>query len=297
MDLGLLERLVLTVEDFLESINVKVPFFVAGGSVYSIINGRNHYDDIDVFFYNREDCDAVVSKLDVSDGLVMTIGEEAPIVSTKPSAFVTSNAVTVTSLAKSILQRQIQFVKLHVGDVHEIFSKFDLNCSKVAFTSDRKFVKSADYTKHISVDEKNINGMILNRYYKYQAKKCCEDVDRGTLKQIIRFLVNNYDETFDTGYTNEPDIHGYTLIDNCISTSATEYSYNVAQYAHDFILTKDNHTRIDIYSKSKTFLNAKIDNMCDELYLQLMLRAIDHPKVYICKERPEVKEKYAEYFI
>jgi hypothetical protein len=291
-----LEKLVVTVEEFLESIDSRVPFFVAGGSVYSIINGSTQYDDIDVFFYNREECESVISKLDTSEHQVQIISDDAPVISTKPSAYITSNAVTVPSLLKSMLQRQIQFVKLYVGDVHEVLSTFDLNCSKLAFTSDRQFVQSDDYTQHITVDEKNINGAILNRYYKYKSKKGCDDIDAVTLKQIVRFLVDNFERQFDTGYKGEPNIAGHTLLDNAIS-NVTTYSMPVAQYAHDYVMTKDVKTRLAIFSKSSPFMNAKIENIGDELYLFLMLRAVQHPKVYACVMKDDIKLKYAEYFI
>lgn len=296
MDTNLLERLVVTVEEFLESIDSKVPFFVAGGSVYSTINGSNHYDDIDVFFYNREDCEHVTSKLNVQTSMSITFDDEDPVISTGPSAYITSNAVTVSSLTKSTLQRQIQFVKLHVGDVHEIFDKFDFNCSKVAFTSDRKFIKSADYTKHITIDERNINGMILTRYYKYKSKKGCKDQDNIALKRIIHFLIDNHTLVFDTGYVGEPNISAYELLNNALLHSPS-LEMNIAQYAHDYILSKDAQTRINIFSKSESFRNATIDNVCDELYLFLMLRAFELPGIYSCAERKDVKEKYAEYFI
>ncbi len=291
-----LEKLVVTVEEFLESIDSRVPFFVAGGSVYSTINGSTHYDDIDVFFYNREDCDKVISKLDTSEHQIQIVSDDAPVISTKPSAYITSNAVTVSSLPKSNLQRQIQFVRLYVGSVNEVLSTFDLNCSKLAFTSDRQFVQSDDYTQHITVDEKNINGAILNRYYKYKSKKGCDDVDAVALKQIVRFLVDNYKREFDTGYKGDPNIAGYTLLDNAIS-NVTTYSMPVAQYAHDYVMTKDVKTRLAIFSKSSPFMNAKIENIGDELYLFLMLRAFAHPKVYSCVMRDDIKMKYAEYFI
>lgn len=291
-----LEKLVVTVEEFLESIDSRVPFFVAGGSVYSTITDSTHYDDIDVFFYNREDCDKVISKLDTSEHQIQIVSDDAPVISTKPSAYITSNAVTVSSLPKSNLQRQIQFVRLYVGSVNEVLSTFDLNCSKLAFTSDRQFVQSDDYTQHITVDEKNINGAILNRYYKYKSKKGCDDVDAVALKQIVRFLVDNYKREFDTGYKGEPNIAGYTLLNNAIS-NVTTYSMPVAQYAHDYVMTKDVKTRLAIFSRSSPFMNAKIENIGDELYLFLMLRAFAHPNVYTCVMKDDIKMKYAEYFI
>lgn len=292
-----LEKLVVTVEEFLESIDARVPFFIAGGSVYSTINGSTHYDDIDVFFYNREDCESVVSKLAITDdSMQVTFGDDEPIISTKPQAYITANAVTVSSLLKSNLQRQIQFVKLYVGTVQEVFNTFDLNCSKLAFTSDRQFIQSDDYTQHITIDEKNINGVILTRYYKYKSKKGCDDVDAVALKQIVRFLVDNYERQFDTGYKGEPNIAGHTLLDNAIS-NVTTYSMPVAQYAHDYVMTKDVKVRLAIFSKSSPFMNATIKNPGDELYLFLMLRAIQHPKVYTCVMKDDIKLKYAEYFI
>lgn len=296
MDTNLLERLVVTVEEFLESIDSKVPFFIAGGSVYSIINGSNHYDDIDVFFYNRNDCENVTNKLNVQTSMSITFNDEEPVISSGPSTYVTSNAVTVSALVKSSLQRQIQFVKLNVGTVHEIFNKFDLNCCKVAFTSDRKFIKGVDYTKHITIDERNINGMVLTRYYKYKSKKGCNDQNNISLKQIIRFLIDNHTLVFDNGYAGEPNISAYELLNTALLHSPS-LEMNIAQYAHDYISTKNTQTRINIFSNAESFRNVTIDNVCDELYLFLMLRAVELPGIYSCVERKDVKEKYAEYFI
>jgi hypothetical protein len=297
VDYGLLEKLVLTVEDFLESIDVKVPFFVAGGSVYSTINCSNHYDDIDVFFYNQHDRSLVVDKLEsqTDDTIVEVFNPSEVIIDTTPKPFITDNAISVSSLTKSVLQRKIQFIKLHVGDVHTIFSTFDFNCSKVAFTSSREFIKSDSYTKHITVDVKNINGMVFNRYFKYRAKKGGTDDDYSTLKQIAEYLIDNYTVIFDTGYKNEPSISGHKLIDDLVSQMHNEVP--VVQYIHDYISDKDERLKLDLFSKMPTLMNKKIVDPCDELYLFIMLRSIEHPTIYKIPMKESVKLKYPEYFI
>lgn len=295
MDTNLLDKLIETVNDYLESIDVKVPFFVAGGSVYSTINGSNHYDDIDVFFYTREDCDAVTNKLKPIETTPFIVDDVTiTTVTTNIDAYVTSNAVTVSSIPKSPLRRQIQFVKRHVGDVDDVFDTFDFNCSKVAFTSDGEFIKSFDYTKHITVNEKNINGMILDRYSKYKSKKGCADDDYVAFKQIIRYLIDNYNKQFDTGYTADPCIVGHAMLDNAIRNTST---FPASQYVHDYIQTKPEAFRIDIFSKLPALLNIEINNISDELYLFLLLRAIKNPSIYKCNDKPNVRVKYAEYFI
>lgn len=288
-----LEKLVKTVNDYLEELGVQVPFFVAGGSVYSVINDNSVYDDIDVFFYTQEDCDAVINKLSPDNQSAITVDGDITTITCTVNSYVTSNAVTVPSLAKSPLRRQIQFVKLHVGDVHDVMSTFDFNCSKVAYTSQGEFVKSADYTTHITVDEKNINGMVLERYHKYISKKGCKDDDYITYKQIIRYLINNCDVRFDTGYKTQPCIIGSELLENAISNDFIE----IAQAVHDYIQTKDVPTRLNIFSKLPALLNKEIKDMSDELYLFLLLRSINMPSIYKCTDKQEVRLKYAEYFI
>lgn len=292
MNVHQLEKLVKTVNDYLEELGVQVPFFVAGGSVYSVINDNNVYDDIDVFFYTREDCDAVINKLQPIEPTQFVDGDTITITMVAHS-YITSNAVTVPSLAKSSLRRQIQFVKLHVGTVHDVMSTFDFNCSKVAYTSQCEFVKSADYTTHITVDEKNINGMVLERYHKYISKKGCKDDDYITYKQIIRYLINNCDVRFDTGYKTQPCIIGSELLENAIRNDFIE----IAQAVHDYIQTKDVPTRLNMFSKLPALLNKEIKDMSDELYLFLLLRSINMPSIYKCTDKQEVRLKYAEYFI
>lgn len=293
MHVRLLEKLVKTVDDYLESINVKVPFFIAGGSVYSVINDNNNYDDIDVFFYNREDCDAVITKIEPDEQATITFEDDLTTITMKSNSYVTSNAVTVSSLAQSPLRRQIQFVKLHVGDVHDVMATFDFNCSKVAYTSDGKFVKSVDYTKHITIDEKNINGMILERYHKYKSKKDCKDDCNVAYKQIIRYLIDNYKTQFDTGYKMEPCVLGSALLDTAIRNNYID----ISQAVHDYIQLKDVSTRLDIFSKLLVLLDKDIENMSDELYLFLLLRAMKNPVTHKCVDKQEVRLKYAEYFI
>lgn len=287
-----LEKLVKTVNDYLEELGVQVPFFVAGGSVYSVINDNNVYDDIDVFFYTQEDCDAVINKLSPDNQSAITFEGDITTITCTANSYVTSNAVTVPSLAKSPLRRQIQFVKLHVGDVHDVMSTFDFNCSKVAYTSQGEFVKSVHYTTHITVDEKNINGMVLERYHKYKSKKNCKDDDNVTYKQIIRYLINNCDVRFDTGYKAQPCITGTELLENAIRNDFIE----IAQAVHDYIQSKDVPTRLNIFSKLPALLDKEIKDMSDELYLFLLLRSIKMPQ-YKCTDKQEVRLKYAEYFI
>lgn len=287
-----LEKLVKTVNDYLEELGVPVPFFVAGGSVYSTINDNANYDDIDVFFYTREDCDAVINKLQPIEPTKFVDGDTITITMAAHS-YITSNAVTVPSLPKSPLRRHIQFVKLHVGTVHDVMSTFDFNCSKVAYTSQGEFVKSVDYTTHITVDEKNINGMVLDRYHKYKSKKDCKDDEHATYKQIIRYFINNYDVQFDTGYKIQPCITGSELLENAIRND----SMAIAQAVHDYIQVKDTTTRLRIFSKLPSLLDKEIENISDELYLFLLLRAMKNPVLHKCEDKQEVRLKYAEHFI
>jgi len=287
-----LEKLVKTVNDYLEEIGVQVPFFVAGGSVYSVINDNNVYDDIDVFFYTREDCDAVINKISPYNQSTITVDGDITTITCTANSYVTSNAVTVPSLAKSPLRRQIQFVKLYVGNVHDVMSTFDFNCSKVAYTSQGEFVKSTDYTTHITVDEKNINGLVLVRYHKYKSKKNCKDDDNITYKQIIRYLIDNYGVRFDTGYKIHPCITGAELLENTIKNDLID----IAQAVHDYIQSKDVQTRLNIFHKLPALLDKEIKDMSDELYLFLLLRSMKMPQ-YKCTDKQEVRLKYAEYFI
>lgn len=275
-----LEKIVKDIKNVLESSNVQVPFFIAGGSVYSIISCNDQYEDIDVFFYNREDCEKVTSNPDW----------------TSKAAANTDNALTM--VFHNVAQK-IQFVKLHVGEINDVFKTFDFNCSKCAITSDMVIHNDMDSSDPIDVNLNMINGMVVDRYFKYTRKKKAQDPDDYTLKKIISYLVDTPDKKYKPSYLGEKERDSISILDSIINYDTR---LTTIQFIHDCVANQQPQQRLRIFENLPNLIIHKVIEKCDEYLVHEILTEIKNDTVfnktrYYDDNDKRVMEKYAEYFI
>lgn len=282
-----LRKMVEHVKVKLLSVGVKVPFFIAGGSVYSTMHGKTNFNDIDVFFYDQYGYDTVRNAFSVAEQIEF---ESVNAMSVKGQIFVGPYSY------------KLQFVKLHVGSVEEVFQTFDFNCSMCAIESNFNIIISDKNNDKITVNTKNINGLTVVRYDKYIFTKGATDPGERTLKVIINHLVDNYQNKYDTSYEHAPTVSGRELLDQCLSRSI---DLEMSQYLHDCIASRALPERLHIFSDLHVLIKKSISNQCDEYKLFKMLAKINtgifwqsHPLFGDdFEEERRIKEKYAEYFI
>lgn len=282
-----LNNLVDVVKKYLNEHNLDVPFFIAGGSVFSTLNDNTAYNDIDVFLYNREDIDLICCNIKKS-----TVDETGYL---KVNTYhETDNAITISHTTSIV----IQFIKLNVGTPQEIFDTFDINLSKCAITSDYEIVLGND-KKELSIDTRNVNGCIITRYNKYTGAKKVQDHNYTAFAEIIKFLSSNYTNTYSAGYTDLPDISGVELIQQ--AANDVPANQEKMQVIHDAITEQQTNVRLKLFSNLPRLLSlAYIQNACDEYKLCELLYRIKYNtqlKIEMSDDDKRVKLKYAEYFI
>ena len=168
-------------------------------------------------------------------------------------------------------------------------NNFDLSTSKICLTSDGNFIKAEDYSADLIPCLENFATNSLDRYFKYRYEKYAGDPELKSLKQIIRYLLLNYETILPSSYVNEPPRNGIDII---MHNAHRFWNIDNSQILHDEVCYVFNDKeRLNILSKIFTAVdNPGLKNMCDELHVQR----------YIQKKTPAPKEvvlKYPEYFV
>ena len=268
---------------------VSVPFFIAGGSVYSILTGASSYNDVDIFFYKQEDVEAVRNALKHKQGDVINTDGSSVLLSTHHE---TDNAITVMNTRTGSIA--LQFIKLRVGSVEEVLDTFDINLSKRAFTSGYELIILNNADK-ITIDKRNINGCIISRYNKYTSVKNAKDINLDAFADIVDFLIENRDNTYSAGYNDLPDISGFEILGQAIGPAN---ELNKIQIIHDAIAKQQSNIRLKLFSRLQSLLVIKLTNTCDEFKLcELLYRIKTRAFTGFNDEDKRIQLKYAEYFI
>lgn len=267
-----LHQLVIEVKKYLDEIKVNVPFFIAGGSVFSITAKESMYNDIDVYFYNIHDFNKVQSKV-------------------KYISYTTENAITVTPSKYN--SEKIQFIRLVTGTPQEVFDTFDLNCSKCAIDSDYNEHYDKTFSANIAIDFKNFKSTTPNRYKKYIEYKNAKDRNNVTLAQMFDYLIENRNVVLPVSYEGT-ERKAIRILKSFLYNDDSEVHQ---QYVHDKILKLPHQECLDVFEYLQSL--RYVQNQSDEYKLFKLIEKIDFdfgvPK--LDDEDKRIKEKYAEYFI
>lgn len=259
---------------------VSVPYFIAGGSVFSTLNSCTHYSDIDVFFYNEIDYQLA------ANSTIQQITHE------------TENAISFNpTYAPNV---KLQFIKLHTGQVQDVFKTFDLNCSKCAYTSKGELILSDDYSKDIKTYADVINGLTLSRYFKYTREKKATDPNNQTLYMILRHLIDNFKTKFGMSYEGVQPQYGFNVIEMFLPSFK---SLESIQYIHDYVASKDVKFKMNFFGNANKLYDYRVKDGCDEYKLFEILRLMKSDLMFNKTNRfyddedKRIKLKYAEFFI
>lgn len=279
-----LTRLVTPVKDYLGKKGLNIPFFVAGGSVFSTLID-SEWDDLDVYFYNKEDMEKACESVGNS------------------YLFDTNNAMTLA--VSDYSSEKTQFIKLKTGTPQEVIDTFDLNCSKVAFDSEYKLHHHKTFSKYIRADLKNVNNNTLNRYRKYTEFKKAEDPDSHSLRELFMYMIDNKDEELPLSYDGNPK-KAIKVLKNYLY----DYEYlDGFQFLHDYIIRTCDDS-IDVFQYLTPLNRSYIKQASDEFLVVRLLNKIDGSYVLsfddviykvkndeLDENEQRLKLKFAEYFI
>jgi hypothetical protein len=307
-----LQNYVCTVQKYLAQRDVNVPFFIAGGSVFSLINNNKNYEDIDVYFYCDKDRDHAKAKFEeFSDFTTFNSlnfnGPEdvaAEIIDMSPSpvngwpAFKEKVKLAMPWSHKAKLQLIIK----HTGTPEEIFSTFDFNCSRCAFTSEGELIKDSSYSTVLSFDKESLSRDSIERYRKYIEKKGAKDSNESVLYDIYAYMLEDMDRIFES-YYDKSGVPASEIINSEVNRLNQKNEYGKIQYLHNKIVKNYTEERlIEIFTKLKAYHYLKQVKACEQLNLARLLTLDEvywksEPKLISPDIAIKLRTKYAEHFI
>lgn len=271
------------VNEIFLSIGLDVEFFIAGGSVFSLLNNNDKFEDIDIYFYSKSDMEKAIN-----------------LVNSNLWGYVTENAITLTSDFK------YQLIKIQYGDVHEVLNGFDISCSKVAYTSNKSLIFHPDYSIELKYNFDNVRGSSVNRYWKYIDNKGALDIHKLELKKLIDFLILNYNVNSKCYYNNLETKFITSLQNIIVYYQNITNEIPIIKYIYESINdVKSSQDKIDIFQQLSFVINDKyLFNKTEEYLVAELIKKIDGFFVWSNSQeyRPTNKEKelmykYAEFFI
>lgn len=299
----LLYEYVDTVKDLMKRNGINVPFFIAGGSVYSVLKGLNDFADIDVFFYNLEDhskIDNIKVNENVNDDLLVHMY----------GLYKTDNATSISAEAllstyKIDINKDIQFINRRVGNVDDVLNSFDINCSRIAITSDYEVIYKVSLDDDIVLDMDNFKSNTMYRYRKYIKNKNAKDPNSTMLTRALYHLVDNFYNVIPKSYKGE-NLSSFSII------TSTHYAEEEKYFKliHDIVCEKfTGYDRIKAFTDLNIIVN-DYANCCEEYICYMLLNTgISHhvvipdlelynnKEIYDVKQIISAKMMYPELFI
>lgn len=228
---------------------IDVPFYIAGGSIFSTFTG-GCINDIDVYFYTKEDLEAVVNGIRSRRDAIRTPNAITHQILT-PMSSIKEEFIDLSNTAQDLEPKSVQYIVRQFGQPYEVFKTFDLSCSEIGFSSDHQFLCSDRFSRQISVNFENFTSMTYGRILKYANNKNAGLLSK-TLHEAIDYLAQNAFKKIPPSY-NEEDATplGYEILGTSITMDHNPSLIHSAYKAlHDF---QDGDDLIQIFSKINTF--------------------------------------------
>jgi len=265
------------VKKYLNDINIDIPFFIAGGSVFSILNKSSKFTDIDVFVYNESDARKLKDSVELAH---------------------CTNCVTNHAITVFLREIQLQFVTAYYGTPTELFKTFDFNCSRAAITSTYELVIDDSFSNVIEFPE-YIRSNTLFRYNKYIKKGAIDKTD--VILQLYDVFCDDITKTYETYYTDtDTDLTGIHILNTELHEIRSGYR---CQYIHDKLtdMYKSFDSRMDLFTTLTYLYRVQIINPVPELTLYKMRKNAklgEEKMFYISdKELDVVQNVYPEHIL
>lgn len=298
-----LQILMSRIKELFDGCGVDRPFYIAGGSVFSIFTGTHKYhipSDIDVFFYSEDDLTESMKKL-----MQISTSMDAD----------TSNAYTMM-----IKDTKFQFIKRRIGPPEHVMNTFDISCSMISYTSDGQLLKGSGYDSNAIVKSSPIYADSIHRYIKYVTLKGAERDEKSESK-LIQFLIDNYDEILDDYYKIK-DAKGKMIVDGVFqqltqnamfdfgarlmrevfknNVDSSECMEQIAKNAPTSILLYCNSRHYNGYNVLPPLMYIYLDTEIKEKYGDSRLLKQGHESTlkYLNDViMPDLRKKHSEFFI
>lgn len=271
---SLLDTHVQEVKDFLALGGVNVPFFIAGGSVFSIMQGLKDYDDLDVYFYKDSDLKKVKKAFKGSTDFVSPNAisfhaggteecvEEIFSVEQDVSSLFASKSSD--SKLKYEGSTKLQFITKNTGQVEDILVGFDFNCSRCAYTSLGQLLLHSSFSDVIRYNSIRFCRDTLTRYHKYIEKKNAVDEGSEVLNFLYSSLITNIWDKYEY-YYNDGDDYGYHILSSEIAKLNKDGNFEPIQEIHDDIIRQHPERCIELFMGMIGLLYADVPRQSPEL--------------------------------
>lgn len=270
----------------LDNIGISNKFYIAGGSVFSILNNNNVFADIDIYFYDKIDFSTTDNKIVQSANLDL-------IVSTQTS---TTYTIKIAGNSSAVPIGDIQLIKFINGEPEDVVSTFDFNVCKYWFCND-KIQGLTEFTNELELDFEMFKGSTYRRYDKYIGSKGALDTDDNLKDKILEFLCDDVFAVLPDCYNNEGGTTRLTILRNFIYENITKLN-KLNDIIQDKYNPDDRLTIFDEKFRMPTTVLLELNNPCDELMLRIYL--VNESKRHHNIPRSiqeELAVKYPEYFI
>lgn len=280
-------------------------FFIAGGSVFSSLNGKDDYQGIDVFFYHKSDFDEAEEKFTnyVRSRIKNDDCEWIDSTSLSFITFSTENALIVRGMLPK--DRELHIIRKHIGHPECVFGTFDLTNSMVGITCLGELISTADFRTKLKINFDSINGKTLSRYFKYIQKKGASDPNSEMLHALLDWIINNPYSQVQYGSENNY-VDAIDMIFHLECYGVLDH----IQYVHDSIVKHySGQDRIHLFERimaqgSLLHSSFYISNPCDEMNLVQIKKTADNKFTFdfliTFKQKgiyDKILDKYPEYFI
>ncbi len=286
---------------------INVPFFIAGGSVFSTMN-KTDYNDIDVYFYNQEDYETaskilldIFKKREKEDREHEKSSVFSQIDISSLSKHQTKNSLSINGLTK----QPLQLICKNFGEPDYILKGFDLYNSMCCITSEGDVWVHPECTKELKVNFDIINFQTLQRSFKYiENKKCIDSTEQ--IKKLITFIVENAFETMLDGYSEQKFQAIVSICRQQFKGKFEKFFYQVHDNIRNIYNDED---KLKLFSRlitNKTLRRVPLHHyMCPEYYLAyyMYLRkrkkvlTVDDTSVFPSEVWGSLGDKYPEYLI
>jgi len=293
-----LHSFVNNVKEFMQKKDINVPFFIAGGCVFSTITSTNTYDDIDVWFYTNEDLEKFRKEFDASS--VHTSQNSLNFI--KQS--VDTDLFDASSVALDPLwnhETKLQCIIRNTGTPNDIMNEFDLNCSRCCITSDYEFITGTDFDVLIKINVESITLDTIRRYDKYTTSKGA----RSNLPELYKIIDKLLSDVFKEypAYYSEQSLIGIDILNTAgnkyVTSDIILKRIQYIQYIHEGIINKYTMPeQIEIFKELTCAQRYDIISPSPELILARYLKSEEGSSYYLTPERMKILEnKYPEYLI
>lgn len=285
----------------LVNVGCTVPFYIMGGCVYSTLKGLDLYDDIDVFFNNSKDAEAVIAAVEAVIAAVEAKMAADTNFSFSLGAVSTLNALSFTwPEAPSPTNvsigdiKKIQLIRKTFGTVDEIFDSFDLNASMCCITSEYDILTNVRLDEDIKINFKNFRSNTIKRYFKYIDEKKCIDEGATQIFNIIDYLIDNFFANFDALY-GKYNVLGHELMFEIFDANLLSNTFETQKYIFNKMCKKfEKEELIQAFIALNFIFNTDITCSCLEY---AVFDLVNKSNIVTPENIKLAHETYPEYFI